>query len=237
MQTKRLHLLDELRGLAFVSMFLYHTYFDLVEIFGVTLPGIQTPGIHAWQLSIGISFILISGFSCRLSKENRKRGLIVFGLALALTVVTWLVLPSERILFGVLHFLGLSMILYSFLAPLLDRVPPYLGIVFSLALFLITYSVPERSYPGGFFFWLGFPSAAFFSADYYPLIPWFFLFLTGSFLGKLLLGRELPAFAYRQHLRPLAFLGRHTLIAYLIHQPLIYGILWVLFRLIASDVG
>lgn len=237
--------LDEWRGVALICMLLYHTFYDLYAIFGVPLPLFSSPFYILLQRFIGYSFIVISGISCAYSRSNLRRGIIVFALALGMTIVTLLAMPEQRILFGVLHFLGLSMILAAVLHPLLERIPTWAGIAGSLLLFAATsriswgrlgigtFSVglPSFLYRTNLLFPLGFHNASFFSSDYYPLLPWFFLFLAGVFWGRIWRAGKCPGFVYQTHIPPLAAVGRRTILIYVVHQPVIYLVLTVWFRL------
>ena len=87
--------------------------------------------------------------------------------------------------------------------------------------------LPRALYDAGFLFPLGLHPLIFASADYYPLLPWIFLFLAGYWLGEAFLQRRVPEFCYREHLPALGWIGRHALIIYLVHQPVVYGVLWI----------
>ena len=245
-QSGRIGFIDEWRGVAIILMVLYHAGYDLAVIFGVSMPFFFSTPMRLLQQGIGASFFFLSGCSCRFSHSNLRRGLRTLFFALVMTAVTWLVLPEQRILFGVLHGLSCSMLLFALFGRFFDRLPPYLGISFSLLLFFLCYSVPEGFFGGALFslplpqglyacrflFPLGFPSPQFYSSDYYPLLPWFFLFLCGAYAGGCLKGGNLPGWCYLVRLRPLAFIGRHTMPIYLLHQPLIFGGLSLLFALL-----
>ena len=107
----RYQLLDTLRGLCLLNMVAYHGMYDLVDIFGLPsswywgLPG------YLWQQSICWTFILLSGMCWQLSRHHLKRGLILVGCGAAITLVTLVVMPSQRILYGVLNLLGLCALL------------------------------------------------------------------------------------------------------------------------------
>ena len=107
---KRPHygLLDTVRGVCILSMVAYHGMYDLVDIFG--LPSAWYTGLpgYIWQQSICWTFILLSGMCWQLSRRHVKRGLLLVGCGAAITLITWLVMPSQRILYGVLNLLGLS---------------------------------------------------------------------------------------------------------------------------------
>lgn len=243
----RVWLLDELRGLAILLMVFYHAMYDLVYIFRLPIPIFQYPWMEWLRYFIVTSFMVISGIVCHFSRSNRRRGFLCFGLAMGLTLVTALVMPSQFIAFGILHFMGISMLLYSLIQRGTDPVPPLLGIGLSLLLFSFTWNVGRRLlgwqglftiplppwlYQTNWLMPLGFHSPWFSSADYYPLLPWFFLFLTGTFLGVYFKEGRAPRWMYRPHCRPLAAVGRHSILIYLLHQPILYGGLWVLFQLV-----
>lgn len=140
-------------------------------------------------------------------------------------LVTWFFMPSELIQYGVLTLLGFSALLMIPLHKLLKRVPPLAGLFCSFGLFLLLRNVPNGSlgfeglrlctlpdwlYGSELFAVLGFPSPAFSSSDYFPLIPWFFLFVTGYFLWSLLSRQEKALKCLHPGFAPLAFLGRHS---------------------------
>ena len=240
MAAKRLWLLDVLRGAALVNMLAYHALYDWVYVFGHTggWYDISAPGCHVWQQYICWSFILLSGYSFTLARRPLKNGLLVAGCAVVLTVVTVGFMPSEAIWFGVLHLNAAAVLLTCLLRPLLQKCPAGAGLAVCAVLFALLNQVPSgylgfeglrlcalpQSWYAPNWFWLGLPDLTrFFSADYFPLVPWLFLFWCGLFLARL--WRPRPGQPPRA-LRPLAFVGRHTLLVYMLHQPVIYGALW-----------
>lgn len=245
--TNRVWLIDELRGLSILLMIVYHACYDLVFLFDVDIPIFTSPLIGGLVYLFAGLFIAISGTASHYSRSNLRRGVICFGLGLLLTVVMFVFMPSERILFGILHMLGICMMLFPVFRPLLYSVSPAVGMAICFFCFLLTFEVQNGFFglPGVFLLPLprvlydikllmplGFPWPGFFSSDYFPLFPWLFCFLLGGFFGVLVKEHRLPEFCYRPHLRPLAFIGRHTLWTYLLHQPVVYGILWVIFTIL-----
>ena len=210
-----------------------------------------TPG-HLWQQSICWVFILLSGFCVPLGHHTLRRGAMIFGAGVLVTAVTLLFMPEDRVVFGVLTLLGSAMLLTGLLEPLLKKVPPAAGLAVSAVLFALTYhaadhylgigalrlALPESLYANYFTAYLGFYPFGFFSTDYFPLIPWLFLFWAGFYLHHL---AERTAQSLRPLHRsvcpPLGWLGRNSLMLYLLHQPVIYGVLTVVFLLLRRGGG
>lgn len=232
-------LLDTVRGVCILSMVAYHGMYDLVDIFG--LPSAWYTGLpgYIWQQSICWTFILLSGMCWQLSRHHVKRGLLLVGCGAAISLITWLAMPSQRILYGVLNLLGLSALLLIPLDKLFRKVPAWAGLGGALLLFALTKNVsrgslgfeglvlcplPEWLYVTDLLAVAGFPSPTFWSTDYFPLLPWFFLFCAGYFLWGLLSQSERAKERLASGVRPLSFLGRHSLIIYLAHQPVLMGV-------------
>ncbi len=237
---KRIRLLDLIRGCAVIAMVLYHTVYTFGAMF--RFPFFLRILLAAQDVAppvISTTFLLVSAYSSTLSRGNVKRGARIFAVALALTLVTCVILPligidGAGIRFGILHFLGVAIMLSPLLFKLANKVNPYLGISVCAVLAVGT----RNLYQSGFFgipvtdpfrsvnllFPFGVYHAPFASADYYPLLPWIFVFMIGCFLAVKLPKEKMPAFAYKKLCPPAEFLGRHALIVYVAHQPVIYGI-------------
>ena len=242
----RVGFLDEVRGLCIILMVIYHGLFNIVFLFGwdIPLPGgvrplfwlMNTAFMQLAQPFVAGIFIFISGVACRYSRSNLKRGLIALGLGLIITVFTLRFMPELPIYFGILHFLGSSMILFALLRPLLDKVYAGLGFLLGLALFVLTMGVYFGGFVGvaGVWTWyipaawtdvmwlipLGFTHAG---VDHFPLIPWFFVFLAGAYLGVAFTRRDMPDMFYHSRSRFLSAAGRRTIYIYVLHQPVLYG--------------
>lgn len=236
---KRSSVLDILKSVAVVNMVAYHTLYDVVYIFGVPVAFMGTRASFVWQQAICWTFILVSGALSLSSRKPYRRAAVVFGCGLLLTAVTYTVMPSERISFGILHFLGAAAFLTALLRPVLNRVPAAAGAVVSAALFAVCYTVPhghlaffgtklpEVLYNARWLFFVGFMPPGFYSADYFPLIPWLFLFWTGLFAWRII-G---PKLADVPRIGACEWISRRALLIYLLHQPVAYGILFVCFSL------
>ena len=103
---KRYSLLDTIRGMVLVSMVIYHAVWNCVYIYGKVWSWYQSKGAYIWQQSICQTFILLSGFCFCLGRNPWKNGLRVFGSGLIVTTATCLVMPQNRVVFGVLTCIG-----------------------------------------------------------------------------------------------------------------------------------
>lgn len=232
---RRYQVLDTIRGCALISMLLYHACWDLVYMFGADWPWYRGFAAYVWQQSICWTFILLSGYCFSLGRHQFRRGLTVFLCGAFITAVTWLFMRSNLVLFGVLTLLGSSMLLANGFQHLLRRIPPRAGLAGSFLLFLLFRDVNAGylGFEGARVFrfhdgardlgtaFLGFPPADFFSTDYFSLLPWFFLFLTGYFLFRL---RRSEVREIRR-VPVVTAMGRRSLLIYMLHQPVIYGLL------------
>ena len=136
---RRVGILDDIRGLCVVLMVGYHALYDLVDIFGLDVPMFRWGVTSFARTLVAATFMFIAGITCRFSRSNWKRGGLTLLAALALTVGTLLVMPSQQIWFGILHFMGSAMLLFALLDPLLSRVSTGLGVGLCAGLFLLFY--------------------------------------------------------------------------------------------------
>lgn len=242
----RLAGLDTIRGITLLSMMLYHTCWDLVFLFGKKIPGYSGLGGYVWQQSICWTFILLAGFCWSLGSHHLKRGLIVFGSGILITFVTLLVMPESRVIFGVLTLIGSCMLLLIPMEKLLLKLRAEIGLAGSFLLFLLFRNVntgylgfgnwnilklPDGFYENLFTTYLGFPQKGFFSADYFSLLPWFFLFLTGFYLYQLVQKNHMMEKLFSWRVPGFDVIGRHSLLIYLLHQPAVFAISWMLFQI------
>lgn len=232
---ERIHLMDEIRGFAVLCMIFYHGFYSLAYLFqlqwGMALLRFFMP---AEPFFAGL-FILISGISSNLSHSNLLRGIKLLAIALAVSLVTFLAVPDQVIVFGILHFLSICMILFGLLRPLQEKIPLVAGLVLSVVLYLATMQVssgivvfsiplPDMLYQTNWLSPLGFHNSEFFSSDYFPLLPWAFVFAAGTFLGRWAAQGRFPRWMYPSRIPPLSWMGRHALVLYIIHQPVIVGV-------------
>lgn len=216
-----------------MMMITFHILFNLM-FFG-DYPYVLDAGFWSYfqQTTAGL-FFLIAGIAMTLSyarADDRsfwrifRRGGKIFAWGMVITVVTWFFLPEDFVIFGVLHCIGISIILaFPFLKRQLWALP--VGV-----LCLVAGNYLENfTFPFPWLLWLGFVPKQFYTVDYFPLLPWFGLFLLGIFLGGLLYpsGQRrfpFPASPRFPLLRGVMFLGRHSLVIYLLHQPVLLALL------------
>ena len=231
--------IDICRGIAILMMVLFHTIFD-ISFFGISAVNVETGFWRLFAFATATLFLLVVGVSLvvsharaakkvsgfPLAKKFLVRGAGIFALGLLVTLATWVYLREGFIIFGILHLIGISVML----SPLFFRFKKY-NILIGFAFILIGLFVVSnmRWNSAGLILPLllplGIHTPAFWSVDYTPLFPWFGVVLVGLGIGEFLYGNgvrhftapRLPDFL----VPPLSFLGRHSLVIYLVHQPVI----------------
>lgn len=231
--------LDAARGIAILMMILFHTLFDLYyfDIYPVNV----TSGFWRYfALATGSLFLFIAGVSlsvsharalqffsgdvwgpARITAKFLVRGSGIFTCGMLITVVTWIVVPQSFIVFGILHLIGFSIML----SPIFFRFRKkniFIGALIIILGMIIWISGVTGPY---WMLWIGFHPASFSTLDYYPLLPWTGVILVGLGIGERIYPGGERAFAIPQVPKkitvPLSVLGRHSLLIYLIHQPII----------------
>lgn len=238
--------IDNIRAIAMVSMIIFHAVWDLVYLYGMDWAWYRSDFAFLWQQSICWTFILLSGFCWSFSKNPLKQGLLVSAGGLVVTVVTLIFSYESRVIFGVLNLIGASALLMIPLKKYFEKVPAIAGLVTMGLLFGFTYGInngylgfwgielmqlPEELYKNLVTAFLGFPEKWFYSSDYFSLLPWAFLYFTGYFLYRLWReGKISGANCLNRKFSVLTWLGKHSLVIYMLHQPLIFGTLEIVFR-------
>lgn len=225
---KRIWELDALRGLCIVGMVIVHFFYDLRIFAGIDL---ALPEWFVFVRQYGhVLFILISGICVTLGSKSVKRGIYVLCAALLISYVTMfmdeiLQMGSFRIWFGILHLLGLCMLLY----PLFKKFPFWaLGLI-GIGFIALGFWMEGIRVDVDYLFPIGLRSGRVYTgSDYFPLFPGFGWFLLGAALGKLLYRKKetrLPTWNENIGiLRFLRFCGKHSLEIYMLHQPILAGI-------------
>ncbi|NMB77839.1 MAG: DUF1624 domain-containing protein [Methanomicrobiales archaeon] len=228
----RLWEIDFLRGIAILMMIVYHTIFDLA-FFSLVLVAATTGFWRYFAYATASLFLCIAGVSLvvshdraaaamsgvALTKKFLLRGAGIFALGLLVTAATWVYLGEGFVIFGILHLIGVSVILSVFFF----RFGKW-NILAGLACIPVGFVISTISGPA-FLLPLGIMPAGFHSVDYTPLFPWFGIVLIGMGIGSVLYSGgtrhfSLPPLPDR-FITSIGFLGRHSLVIYLVHQPVI----------------
>jgi len=235
---------DSLRGLAIVMMVMFHFVFDL-SYFGIYSFNINSGFLWWFARITAFMFIFLVGVSLSLSYTRTtllnnygtekklflkylKRGLKIFSYGLLITAATWIFLINGFIVFGILHFIGIAIIL-EYVVIKRKYLNLFLGLAFIAAgIYLMTFRFDFYS-----LLWLGFTPTNFYTVDYFPLLPWLGVVSLGIFLGNTLYENyvrrfKLPDLSNYSIIKLSDFLGRHSLLIYIIHQPVIIILLYLL---------
>ncbi len=223
MTKKRIQLIDGLRGLAVVLMVIHHFLYDMVYFLGAPTWLFSNPVFDVLHFIFAGLFILLSGVSSRFSRSNVNRGLKVIGIAILFTIVTYLI--DMPIIFGVLHLLGVCMLLYGLTHKLWEKCTGLWLPIVCIILTAVTKWATENIVIESKWLWmLGWPYDGFVSFDYFPLFPWIFIFLLGTYLGGIIRENKMPNWFYTAKMPVFPAIGRHSLIIYIVHQPILYVI-------------
>lgn len=223
--------LDVLRGFALVNMIIYHGLWDMVNIWNVKIPWFYSDVAHLWQQCICSMFILLSGFCFNFGRRKLKRGLLILACSALITLITVVFMSENLILFGILSFFGSAMLIMLPFDRVLKNSNPYICLIISLSLFILTKNIafgglPNSWYANLFTAYLGLPPRGFVSQDYFPIIPWLFLYIAGYFLFMVFKKHNLLDYLNVLKCKPLEWIGKRSLVIYMLHQPILYIVLY-----------
>jgi uncharacterized membrane protein len=222
---QRLWEIDVTRGIALVLMIVYHLLYDLNVFFHFNI-AYDKGLIYLIGKLAAILFILVAGISSSFSKNNTSRGLKLIFWGCVIFLVTNIVVPGSNIVFGILQFLGVCLLFY----PVFKNVSPYILAAAGTSIILGGEYTVQLPVSQNWLVPLGLRTPSFSSADYFPLIPWFGLFLWGVSISKLVYKQNKSLIKSANKLfKPFAAVGQHTLIIYLLHQPIMMTALYLIF--------
>ncbi len=247
-KSNRIHFLDELRGFAVFCMVFYHAFFIIGDFFDIKIANDLFEFFMPVEPMFAGLFIAICGISCSLSRSNLKRGLLLLGIALGMTLVTVVIMPALgmdglQIKFGILHFLSVAILIYSLIQKKIRNFNPYIGIIICAVLYpftsgieqgrlsfgeLLYFNIPDVLYTTNWLMPLGIYSPTFFSGDYFPIFPNIFIFFAGVFIGRYFSAFGFPEWTYKKRCGFFSFLGRKALIIYIAHMPVIFGVAYLI---------
>lgn len=232
-KSSRIEFVDLARGIALLAMFVFHFAYDLSN-FGLIETDIAfEPGWRLFARCIAGSFLIIVGVSLVLATRkglNRlaflKRLTMVVAAAAAVTVGTFFAMRQNFIFFGILHHVAVA----SVLALPFLRLPVVLVIITAAIAFALPSFIASPLLDQPWAVWLGFSHAPIQTADFVPVFPWFGCVLTGIALARLALPRldGTAVTGWRPRSAPARIIcwgGRHSLLVYLVHQPVFIGLI------------
>jgi uncharacterized membrane protein len=240
---RRIADIDAMRGIAILAMAVYHGAFDLSARSLVPFNVLTETGWIVFARSIASTFLLLVGIGLVLATRNGLRAgpflrrlALIAGAALLVSLVTWWVEPQEFVFFGILHEIALA----SVLALPFLRLPAWVVAPVAAAVIALptVYTSPLFDWPP--LWWVGLSATTPVTVDYVPVFPWFGVVLFGILIGRLFLADfGDSAFArWRPDNFPgkaAVWAGRWSLVLYLVHQPLFYGLLWAAGPLLTPD--
>ena len=236
--------IDLFRGIAVIMMIVYHIFFDVTFLAIIDLPVHSLPFL-LFLYPIGTIFLVLVGVSLTLKYSQIKdhihglgrfisffkQGSRIFLIGLLITLVTYLYPHNGFIMFGVLHCIGLSIILaYPFIRhKYTSIISGSLCIVLGIFVSVIQVDMP-------WLLWIGLRPIGFYTIDYFPLLPWFGVVLVGISIGNTFYPdgkRVYHRKEQRNHrlIHAITYLGQHSLVIYRLHQPIIFGLLYLEFMI------
>ncbi len=221
--------LDVLRGICIIGMVIVHGLMNYFDFYKSSNYPDFLQFFFDWG---GIIFVILSGVAVTLGHHPIKRGLFVFGAGLLCTLVTlgltYLGIEILVIRFGILHCLGVCMIL----SPKLLKTPKTVLLFLGACIITMGYWFESFLVHSRYLFPFGLRYAGFSSGDYFPLFPNLGWFVLGIAIGKLIYAKKNSVFGKGKGdffpINLLAWCGQQSLWIYLAHQPILYGIFYLI---------
>lgn len=235
--TGRFWEIDAVRGIAVILMVYFHLMWNLFY-FNVTTISVFTFEWQAFARTIGSTFTFLLGLSLAIRRERvigelrsyLGRGVFIFGWGMFVSAATFVALGANQfVIFGILHLQGIALILCYLFA----RFPAWMNVLAGGMVVAVGTAIYTTAAPYPWLIPLGIQQEGRYMADYYPILPWLGPALFGVAAGKLFYvggnrGFVLPAWGEVAFVRALRFLGRHSLVIYLVHQVIIIGMMILL---------
>ena len=229
----RLAIVDQVRGLAIVGVVIFHLVWDL-DFTNLIEPGLAShPLWIAFGRLLAGTFMFLVGVSLVLANREAiqwqpaiKRILKIVFFALIITAATYAVFPSAFVFYGILHAIAVASILgLAFL-----RLPTLVIFAIGIMMWLAPLFFTNEAFDSRWLAWIGFSQAPPMSNDLVPVFPWFGITLVGIASTRLVLVSRISShfenFSIQNKIgKFLTFCGRHSLVIYLLHQPLLLAII------------
>lgn len=235
---KRYWEIDFLRGIAIIMMIIFHLLWDLNYFFDFQI--LLRSGFWSFFQNMTASlFLFLVGISLNITNLKKnvpaskyiKRGFKIIFLGFIITVVTKIIFPNNFVIFGILHLIGFSIIFSYFL-----RKAKFWNFIFGIITILTGMYLDEITASFNWLLIFGIHSDNFYSVDYFPIFPWFGVVLMGLFFGDILYskkGRKIKIRDISKNIiiKQICFIGKKSIIIYLIHQIILYGFFAVLVKI------
>ena len=239
----RIDIIDIARAVALFAMVIYHFTWDL-EFFNYVERGLTGHG--GWRIFaraiassflflVGVSLVLANGRGIRWQPFGKRLLQVVAG-ALAITVATYFATPNSFVYFGILHHIAVA----SVLGLLFLRLPWFVTAALAIAVVALPGFVATPLLDPKWLNWIGLFQTPPLSNDFVPLFPFFGAVLAGIATARLAVDHGWVARmrmwnAGLAPLSPLGAIGRHSLLFYLLHQPILYGLVFVFAQIAPAD--
>ncbi|MCV0429259.1 MAG: DUF1624 domain-containing protein [Roseibium sp.] len=235
MRASRLAVLDLARGLAVVAMAIYHFSWDLSWFGYVEWPVAQGAGWRGFAAGIAGSFLFLSGIGLDLAHHKGirwqpfwRRFAVIVAAAAAISLVTYYTFGNNFVRFGILH----SIAACSLIALPFIRLPLWTTILGSAFFLTLPLWASSHIFNGQIWLWTGLGTPSYGSVDYVPVAPWAGVTLAGLALSKAFRQRQvwqkLSSLQFTGNPgRSTRFVGRHSLVIYLLHQPVLFSLVWL----------
>lgn len=220
--------IDVWRGIAVAMMIVFHVTYDLAHFQYLDIDFDREPFWLNFRILIVTLFLCLVGISLQLASRHalnlrryfRRLGLLT-GAAMLVSIGSYLSFPDSFIYFGVLHFIAVASVL-----GLLFRKFLWMNLVLGVAIIVFGIQFYAGLFDSPFLYWTGLMSDRPYRVDYVPLLPWFGVVLIGMFLARMIEKHEILSVTGQGSNRivdTLAWGGKHSLLIYLLHQPLFFG--------------
>lgn len=236
----RLVVLDLARGAALIAMIIYHAIWDGLQFGLINWTLERDLALQQSAKLIAGSFLFIAGISIALASARsakpliNKRGFwkrfaLLAGAAALVSIATFFALPQAPIYFGILHHIALSSVILALLTPL----PAFFLVALGAGVLIINAYVGIEVFNHPATIWLGLGTQNPVTADWVPLFPWLAAGLIGLAIGKMVIipwmasrpPRSGDVHSSNRPAKLLSWMGRHSLAIYLIHQPILIGLI------------
>ncbi len=237
---RRIEAIDALRGFALLGMFIFHATWDLGFFRLIPAEFPFSPGFTAFGHVIAVTFLGLSGASLVLAHPDRRPnaaywkrlGMLVAASA-AITVATLWLFPESFIFFGILHCIALgSLIALPYL-----RGPGFIAILAGGLVIALPLLVASPIFNPIALQWVGLGTQLPTTNDWRPVFPWLGFVLLGLGMAQVVReqGISLPGAGWQAHSVPARWLlwgGRHSLLVYLVHQPVFFAVVWTIAQIV-----